>query len=62
MCYPTFSIDATNNDCKARNVNDSPWEKDRLFANACMKCKIIRDKPRLLLFARRYIAVGTEIR
>ena len=43
-------------------MNDSPLDKEKQFANAKMKSKVIGGKPRLLLFALVDIMAGTEIR
>ena len=53
-----FSIDASRNERLGRYVNDSPER----FANSAPKVMVICGKPRLLLFATKDIAAGTELR
>ena len=55
-----FSIDASTNHGHrlGRSVNDFP----KRFANCAPKAMFLGGKPRLLLFATKYITVGTELR
>lgn len=55
-----FSIDASTNHAHrlGRFVNDSP----KRLANCAPKAMFLGGKPRLLLFATKYITVGTELR
>jgi len=55
-----FSIDATTNSRLGRFVNDSALQET--LCNARAVAMILEHLPRILFFARKEIAAGSEIR
>lgn len=53
-----FSIDATDVECLAKYINDSP----KRYANCIAKPTLIDGGPHVLLFAKKDIKMGTELR